>query len=446
SSLLYTSDGGTGGKTEITFKADDGDPTTVDAEVVLGVEAVTPPSLLLPAQPTVVAGLASELIGLGLLDPDNAANGTPISVTLTPTAGTLKVSAIGSVTVKTLDAGALQLSGQVGDVDDTLNNLEFVANPDTRSAGLHITTDDGDSRTRDADDQIPLKVVSAPKLTVPETPVTTEVGQPTPITGLAVSDFDSPRLTLTVSGSDGTLSLTPAGAATVTGTDTGTLTVTGSPEDLAASLGSLNYTQTTTNHEVSLSLKLGDGDSFTPDAVGTIPLTASSPPGITLPEVQVIEAAKAVTLTGIAVRDADSPELILTLTPTGGSLSLTAQGAATLATQDDGSYRLTGSVDDLNASLSSLSFTAKGDNDAPTIALSLDDQDPNTPDATATYTLSLKPLLAPAAGGDLTVTVLDASEGKIPEDSLPEAANIRLTPTVLTDPNGDTPSLVRILS
>ncbi|MGI9210988.1 MAG: VCBS domain-containing protein, partial [Methylococcaceae bacterium] len=39
-----------------------------------------------------------------------------------------------------------------------------------------------------------------------------------------------------------------------------------------------------------------------------------------------------------------------------------------------------------------------------------------------------------------------ASEGKIPEDSLPEAANIRLTPTVLTDPNGDTPSLVRILS
>jgi hypothetical protein len=140
----------------------DGDATTTDASSMLAIAIVSAPENTLPTRPTVVAGVSTEVIGIGVADTDSAT----LTVTLTPSGGTVSVTSFGSVAVTDPGGGKLQITGLAADVNNTLASLEFTANSGVKLGSITIDTSDGDSLTADDSDVLYLDVVSGPENTV----------------------------------------------------------------------------------------------------------------------------------------------------------------------------------------------------------------------------------------------------------------------------------------
>ncbi|MBK4722287.1 cadherin-like domain-containing protein, partial [Azospirillum sp. YIM DDC1] len=407
-SLVFT---GTGGQTagSIAVTVADGDPSTPDASGTLAIAIQSPPANVLPSSPTLVAGRSTEVLGLEITDVD----GGTMTVVLTPTNGTLTLPLYGSATTSDLGNGKIQLTGSLEDVNRTLQQLEFTASRNVTSASIRFESSDDQPLTPDADSLLVIGVLSSPEHSAPAT-LSVVSGVATAVTGLSVSDYDSPTLQVTLTPTNGALALTAQGGVTLTQPSAGVWRLIGTQADITATLASLTFTGTAGQTAGTIGVTTSDLGTLTTDAEATIAVTIVDPatlvaPTLTLPQPITLDQGLATALTGIQIADPDSQAVTVTLTPSQATLGATAAGQATVATAGDGTLTISGSVADVNATLAALRITG-GTAATATVAVTVSDG--VTTPATGTLTLPMVDVTPP--GSPAITTVSTDSAGTLP--------------------------------
>ncbi|WP_345773475.1 Ig-like domain-containing protein, partial [Azospirillum brasilense] len=355
-SLVFTGSGGqTAGSIAVTVA--DGDPSTPDASGTLAIAIQSAPANVLPSSPTLVAGRSTEVLGLEITDID----GGTMTVVLTPTNGALTLPLYGSATTSDLGNGKVRLTGSLEDVNRTLQQLEFTASRNVISASIRFESSDDQPLTPDADSLLVIGVLSSPEHTAP-TALSVISGVATAVTGLSVSDYDSPTLQVTLTPTNGALALTAQGGVTLTQTSADVWRLLGTQADITATLATLTFTGAAGQTSGTIRVTTSDLGTLTTDAETSIAVTIADPatlvaPTLTLPQPITLDQGLATALTGIQVADPDSPAVTVTLTPSQAILGATAAGQASVATAGDGTLTISGSVADVNATLAALRIT-----------------------------------------------------------------------------------------
>nr|WP_246472717.1 Ig-like domain-containing protein [Azospirillum tabaci] len=406
--LVFTGSGGqTSGSIAVTVV--DGDPSTPDASGTLAIAIQSPPANVLPSSPTLVAGRSTEVLGLEITDVD----GGTMTVVLTPTNGALTLPLYGSATTSDLGNGTVRLTGSLEDVNRTLQQLEFTASRNVTSASIRFESSDDQPLTPDADNLLVIGVLSSPEHSVP-TALSVISGVATAVTGLSVSDYDSPILQVTLTPANGALALTAQGGVTLTQPSAGVWRLLGTQADITATLATVTFTGTTGQTSGTIRVTTSDLGTLTTDAETTIAVTIADPatlvaPTLTLPQPITLDQGLATALTGIQVADPDSPSITVTLTPSQATLGATAAGQASVATAGDGTLTISGSVADVNATLAALRITG-GTAATATVAVTVSDG--LTTPASGTLTLPMVDVTPP---GSPTITAVSAdSAGTLP--------------------------------
>ncbi|WP_448208343.1 Ig-like domain-containing protein [Azospirillum sp. sgz302134] len=396
-SLVFT---GTKGQTagSVAVVLADDDPSTPDASGTLTVAIQSPPTNTLPSSPTLVAGTASEVLGLEISDVD----GGTMTVVLTPTNGAIRLPLYGGATASDLGNGAIRLAGTLDDVNRTLQQLEFTASRNVTSASIRFDTADDQPLTPDAGSLLVIGVLSSPEQTLPAT-LSAVAGVAAKVSGLSVGDYDSATLQVTLAPTGGTLALTAQGGLTLTQPSAGVWRLLGTQADIAATLATLTFTGTPGQTSGTIRVTTSDLGTLTTDADATIAVTIADPatliaPTLTLPQPITVDQGLPTALGGIQIADPDSGAVTVTLAPTRAALGATAAGQASVATAIDGTVTITGSVADVNATLANLRITGGA---FPTATIAVAVSDGATTPATGTLTL---PMVDRTPPGSPTIT------------------------------------------
>ncbi len=182
------------------------------------------------------------------------------------------------------------------------------------------------------------------------------------ISGISVADSNSNLSTVQLSVTNGALTVTLSGGATISaGTNgTSTLTISGTQADINATLASLTY-QGDLNFNGSDTLTILSTDAGALTDTDTVDITVNAvndAPVNTVPGAQVVLEDTALNITGISVNDVDGNLSTVQLSVTNGTLNVTLSGAATISAGANGTNTLTlsGSQADINATLASLTY------------------------------------------------------------------------------------------
>ncbi|MDQ2103605.1 Ig-like domain-containing protein [Azospirillum isscasi] len=407
-SLVFTgSQGRTAGSVAVTVA--DGDPSTPDASGALAIAIQSPPAIVLPSSPTLIAGTSTEVLGLEITDVD----GGTMTVVLTPANGTLTLPLYGAATANDLGNGKIRLTGTLDDVNRTLQQLEFTASRNVTSASIRFEATDDQPLTPDADNLLVIGVLSSPEQTAPAT-LSVVAGVAAAVPGLSVGDYDSPTLQVTLTPAGGALALTAQGGLTLTQPSAGAWRLLGTQADITATLATLTFTGAQGQTSGTIRMTTSDLGTLTTDAEATIAVAIADPPTLiaptlTLPQPVTLGQGIAAALTGIEVADPDSGAVTVTLVPAQAALGATAAGQASVATAGDGTLTIIGSVADVNATLANLRITG-GAFSTATVAVTVSDG--VTTPATGTLTLPMVDRTPPGSPAITTVST-DAS-GTVP--------------------------------
>ncbi len=439
-SLEFTAIRGTDSAT-LRIDSADADGLTADDGDIIVIDVIHAPETTLPADVSVTAGNPSPVTGIVAYDKDSPR----LAVTLSPTNGTIALTAIGGATITQVSDTAFRVTGNAADVNATLETLTFTGDGAFATGSLRVQTTDFDVLTPDRDTTIPVRILSGPLAALP-TLAPVLPGATTPLAGLAIRDVDTPNLTVILTPTNGTLSIPAlAGVTQVVGTD-GRITLTGAWTAINTALNGASITTGTDGRPVTIRVQASDGDPATTDLDRVLNVPVVSAPVLVLPDSPTLPAGRTTPVPGITVADSDSPSLTVTLRPGAGSIALTATGGAGLSTAPDGTVTLTGSPAALNATLATLAFTAPTSGGGTSLSVTVSDGDSRTPDTSGTLTLAVAAGQPPEAGGDVTLTDPAGTATSIRQGTTPTAANVRLAPVVLRDPDGNTPTAIRILS
>ena len=158
------------------------DARTPDPTVTVDFTILNAPTLDLPRQPSVVAGTTVSLTGITVADADPGS----VTVTLTPTGGTLAAQAAAGATVSTGSDGTLTIMGAVANVNSTLAGLTYTAGKTASNASIVLRVSDGDSRTTDAEATLSITVSATAELTLPQTGIVLAAGTAAPLSGISL--------------------------------------------------------------------------------------------------------------------------------------------------------------------------------------------------------------------------------------------------------------------
>ncbi|GGE87017.1 hypothetical protein GCM10011317_50150 [Niveispirillum cyanobacteriorum] len=120
-------------------QAVDNDPRSPDADRTLPLTVSAQPSITLPSLAAIRPGNAGLVPGISITDRDS----TSLSVTLTPSSGTLALGTVSDVTVSRGANGALILSGSTTAINSTLASLTLALPTGTQTASIAVTANDG---------------------------------------------------------------------------------------------------------------------------------------------------------------------------------------------------------------------------------------------------------------------------------------------------------------
>ncbi|HET6328177.1 MAG TPA: hypothetical protein VFG04_26065 [Planctomycetaceae bacterium] len=301
----------------------------------------------------------------------------PDSLTLTVTHGTLTLATTTGLTFTTGSNGTASfvVTGSVANLNAALNGLTYTPTAGySGSDSLAVSLNDsGDSLSASKSVALTINGLAPPSITAPATVSVVQNGSLafSSANGNAISASDaaagssSDSLTLTVT--HGTLTLSTVSGLTFTSGTNGSaiFTVSGTIANLNAALNGLTYTPTAgyTGSD-SLAISVTDpGDSETGSRSVAITVTAASPPTITAPSSASVVANGTLAFTStnaISVADTGpgSGSDTLTLTVTHGTVTFasTAGLTFTAGTNGSASFTVTGSVANLNAALSGLTY------------------------------------------------------------------------------------------
>ncbi|WP_168220254.1 Calx-beta domain-containing protein [Azospirillum thermophilum] len=393
------------------------------------------PRLSAPASLTLLAGSPTAIPGLSVADGDSAA----VTVTLTPLNGSLTVG--GPATVATL-AGVTTVSGSVAQVNASLATLGFTGTAGRTAASIGVTVSDGDPATPDAGGSIALTLLNSPTVTLPALP-NMLAGTTALLPGLSVADADGDSLTLRLGVTGGTLSAAAAAGAAVTADGAGGLTIGGPAAAINATLATLGFTAGTAG-TATLTARVEDGDARTVPATASASFALLNGTSLTLPRLDALIVGQTAALSGLRLENPDDGQVTVRLTPAGAVLALSAVAGVQVTDLGNGAMALGGAASAVGRVLATLTMTPVPGATVATIRLEADFADPALPDRSGTLTLPVAAL--PAAGGDVAATAPDGGAAAVIRDSRPAAANLRIAPAVLSDPDGVPPAGMRILA
>src|SRR5207344_412345 len=284
---------------------------------------------------------------------------------LTVTNGALNVSLAGGATISSGANGSatLTLSGTQAQINASLASLSYQGNQDFNGADtLTVLSTDGNGATDS--DTVAITVNAVNDVPVNTVPGAQSVNEDTAlsIAGVSVNDVDGNLSTTRLTVSNGTVSVSLAGGATISagGNGSSTLTLSGTQAQINAALASLSYQGSLNFNGVdTLTVLSADANGATDsDAVAIAVTSVNDGPVNTVPGAQSVNEDSALSISGVSVNDADGNLSTTQLTVTNGALNVSLAGGATISAGANGSSTLTlsGTQAQINAALASLSY------------------------------------------------------------------------------------------
>jgi hypothetical protein len=422
--------------------------------VPISVNAITAPAITAPSSVTVSENgslLFSSANGNALSFTDNGAGTNSDLLTMSVSHGTLTLGSTNGLifTAGSNGAASFTVKGTVTNLNAALSSVTYTptanyAGPDTLAI---LVSDPGDTKSGSTNVAINVSPL-APAITAPATAALNENASLvfSSANGNSISVADSgPGASsdaLTLSVSHGTLTLaTTAGLSFTSGSNgSASFTVTGSVSNLNAALNGLTY-QPTTNYSgpdtLSVSiLDATDSESATKNVA--LSVNALAPPSVTAP------ATASVTQNGSLVFSSANGDAIsvsdaaaggnsdsLTLAVSHGTLTLSTTAGLTFTAGSNGSasFTVTGTVANLNAALSgltynptaayvgpdslSISITDPGDSEtgSKSVAITVNSASPPSITGPSTATVTMNGTLVLSSTNGDAITVADSGPG-----------------------------------
>ena len=333
---------------------------------------------------------------------DSDADPDDVQVTLNVANGTaaLNPAAIAALTTLNGDGtNTVIATGTIAELNAALDGMTFTAVSNyTGAAAIQIVTDDLGNNPSGAlsdVDSVAINVTAvndAPVLAVTGAVTHTEAGAATNLaTAANITDVDDTNIesaTIQISGNfaAGQDVLSFADTATITGSfagDTLTLTGTDTLANYIAALQAVQYTNTSDDPSVlqrTITWTVNDGDTASNTQTTTLDVTATNDaPVNTVPAGLATDEDTPLVINGASIADADAAadDVQITLNVTAGTVTLDATATAALTTlSGDGTATViaTGTVAEINAVLSGMTFTPTLDsNGTATIQMVTDD-------------------------------------------------------------------------
>ncbi len=352
-----------------------GTPLSDTDNVGITVNAVNDaPVNTVPVSVTAMEDTSFAFTGANLISTTDV-DGNLASTQLSVSNGTLTVTLSGAATISagTNGTNTLTISGSETDINATLASLTYqgTANYNGADTLVVVSTDAAGTPLSDTDNVgITVNAVNdAPVNTVPVSITATE-DTSFAFTGgntISTTDVDGNLASTQLSVSNGTLTVTLSGAATISAGSNGsaTVTISGTETDINATLASLTY-QGTANYNGADTLVVVSTDAAgTPlsdtDNVAITVNAVNDAPVNTVPVSITATEDTSFAFTGanqISTTDVDGNLASTQLSVTNGTLNVTLSGAATISAGTNGTNTLTisGSETDINATLASLTY------------------------------------------------------------------------------------------
>ncbi|HYC01897.1 MAG TPA: hypothetical protein VED40_01305 [Azospirillaceae bacterium] len=340
------------------------------------------------------SGQGTAVAGLSVADADT---GATLTVTLTPSNGTVTANANGGgATIGTATGNAVTVSGSVAAVNTALTTVSFTGRAQG-SGSITVKTSDG-AGGEDTDVVNFAVTNNAPVNTLPGIPTVT-AGTATAITGITVDDPEAnSAMTVTLSSTNGTIAAT-TGAATVTASNGNTtLVIAGTEAAVNTALGTLKFNGTAAG-EGRITVVTDDGAGASDSDTLTITVNAA-------PNVAPVTTVPGATLSGtvnsalaftggnaISVSDGNAGDTItMEFSSAGGKFAASGSGVTGSGT---GALTLIGTQSAVNTLLAGVSFTPDAAGDA-TITISTSDGAGGTDSDKISVTVAAS---APTTGG-----------------------------------------------
>ncbi|HXY33990.1 MAG TPA: hypothetical protein VEI07_07160, partial [Planctomycetaceae bacterium] len=387
--------------------------------------------------------------------PFASANGNGISVTdanpgtdslsLSVSHGTINLATSSGLSFTSGSSGSssLTVSGTISGLNAALNGVTYQPTMGyTGSDSLAILlSDPGDGGSASTAVSLSIVGLAAPTITAPSTASTTQnvaiVFSSADANGIAVADAGAGAVpdSLTLSVGHGTLTLSTTSGLTFTSGSNGSasFTVTGTLANMNSALNGLTYQPASgSSGPDSLAISISNPDDHE-SASTSISLTVNpfSPPSITAPTGAVVNENNTLVFsstndTAIALTDAGpgSNSDTLTLSVSHGTVTLSTTSGLTFTSGSNGaaSLTVTGSVANLNAAVSGLTYKpASGYTGSDQLAISITDTVDNL-----------------AASADVALTVSGSS---VPAITAPGTVETKTDTVVFTNPGSNAISI-----
>jgi hypothetical protein len=376
------------------------------ANINLDIVATNSPSFSAPLGVSVDENSSLSFTGgdnISLFD-TGATGSTTEDVTVSVSNGTLEISPTTGVNISSDGTGSVTATGTLSDIDTALASLVYTPTANyygSDSLTLH-DEDTADNLTGSA--SVPITVLAlAPAINAP-TAVGVVENKPFDFNNsnvIVVSDLSGTSEQMTLTVSDGTLSLTTTGLTGESGVGTASVTLTGSLSNLDSDLATLVYTPNT-GYSGPDTLNLSDLDTV--DNLSTtaaVSITVASSPTIVGPTGATLMENGSLTFSstnGNEVSFADpfagGNADTFTLTVSEGTLTLPSTGGLSFTTgaNGDASFTVTGTVNAMNSDLNGLVYTPiNGYYGTDSLALSVSDPGNNL-SGNGSVTLAITPI------------------------------------------------------
>ncbi len=379
----YSPDEDYAGPDAFTYTVDDGSGSTRDATVTVTVDAVNDdPVLAIPGDQTVDEDTLLNLPAITITDVD-AASGD-LLVSLTVNNGSLTLGQTTGLSFTTGDGdqdAALTFTGTLDDLNAALATLSYQGNqhyngPDqltvqvndqgNTGSGGHLLDTETVNITVDAVNDDPVLAIPGDQTVDEDTLLN--------LPAITITDVDaaSGDLLVSLTVNNGSLTLgqtTGLSFTTGDGDQDAALTFTGTLDDLNAALATLSYQGNQHyNGPDQLTVQVNDqgntgsgGHLLDTETVNITVDAVNDDPVLAIPGDQTVDEDTLLNLPAITITDVDaaSGDLLVSLTVNNGSLTLGQTTGLSFTTGDgdqDAALTFTGTLDDLNAALATLSY------------------------------------------------------------------------------------------
>src|SRR6186997_3199723 len=378
-SLSYQGNANFNGADTLTVLSTDANGATDSDTVAITVNSVNDAPLnTVPGAQTVNEDTALSISGVSVNDVD----GNLSTTRLTVTNGAVTVSLAGGATISAGANGSstLTLSGTQAQINAALASISYQGSANFNGADTLTVLSTDASGATDSDavaitvssvNDAPVNTVSGARTVNEDTALTFTAGNT-----ISVNDVDGNLSTTRLTVSNGTVTVSLAGGATIGAgaNSSSTLTLSGTQAQINAALATLSYQGSANfNGADTLTVLSTDGSGATDsDTVAITVNSVNDAPVNTVPGAQTVNEDTALSTGGISVNDVDGNLSTTRLTVTNGAVTVSLAGGSTISAGANGSSTLTlsGTQAQINAALASLSYQGNADfNGADTLTV-----------------------------------------------------------------------------